>query len=264
MFPPRSSDPGARHGPACLCVADKDRGAEQRLVGPAASARARSIAAQVRSDTSSTSATSPAVQRRGWRKMAVNRPHHVHRSPPERDGNHCAQAHSGDVAPVELRQLGRTALELRIETQIESMPRAFTRGRIFAELCDEGFPSGSGAALLQRQAGLGSVERLDLALFVDGKHNGVRVCGALRSLTRARSRSRSAGVTEMEIPVRMSQTRTPPVRRESLPRFKCQTRSTRERPMRMVIRGVVALLILVARLWSWALAGPPGRGLALS
>jgi hypothetical protein len=163
--------------------------------------------------------------------MAVNRPHHVHRSPPERDGNHRAQAHSGDVAPVELRQLGRTALELCIETRIESTPRAFTRGRIFAGLCDEGFPSRSGAALLQRQAGLGSVGRLDLALFVDGKHNGVRVCGAaLRSLTRARSRSRSAGVTEMEIPVRMSQTRTPPVRRESLPRLKCQTRSTSGRP----------------------------------
>jgi hypothetical protein len=33
---------------------------------------------------------------------------------------------------------------------------------------------GSGAALLQRQAGLGAVERLDLALLVDGKHDGVR------------------------------------------------------------------------------------------
>ena len=32
---------------------------------------------------------------------------------------------------------------------------------------------GSGAALLQRQAGLRSVERLDLALLVDGKHDGV-------------------------------------------------------------------------------------------
>jgi hypothetical protein len=33
--------------------------------------------------------------------------------------------------------------------------------------------------------------------------------------------------------------------------------------MRMVIRGVVALVILVAAYWSWALAGPRGRGLAL-
>jgi hypothetical protein len=33
---------------------------------------------------------------------------------------------------------------------------------------------GSGAALLERQAGLGPVERLDLALFVDGKDDGVR------------------------------------------------------------------------------------------
>ena len=32
---------------------------------------------------------------------------------------------------------------------------------------------GPGAALLQRQAGLGPVERLDLTLFVDGQHNGV-------------------------------------------------------------------------------------------
>ena len=31
-----------------------------------------------------------------------------------------------------------------------------------------------GAPLLQRQAGLGAVERLDLALLVDGKHDGVR------------------------------------------------------------------------------------------
>jgi hypothetical protein len=33
--------------------------------------------------------------------------------------------------------------------------------------------------------------------------------------------------------------------------------------MRMVIRGVVALIILVAAYWSWSLAGPRGRGLAL-
>ena len=32
----------------------------------------------------------------------------------------------------------------------------------------------SGAALLQGQAGLGAVERLDLALFVDGKDDRVR------------------------------------------------------------------------------------------
>jgi hypothetical protein len=36
----------------------------------------------------------------------------------------------------------------------------------------------------------------------------------------------SAGLTEKEIPVRMPQTRTPRVRRESLLRSKCQTRST--------------------------------------
>jgi uncharacterized protein GlcG (DUF336 family) len=33
---------------------------------------------------------------------------------------------------------------------------------------------GSGAALLERQAGLRSVERLDLALFVNGKDDGMR------------------------------------------------------------------------------------------
>jgi hypothetical protein len=33
---------------------------------------------------------------------------------------------------------------------------------------------GSSAAFLERQAGLGSVERLDLALFVDAEHDGVR------------------------------------------------------------------------------------------
>ena len=33
---------------------------------------------------------------------------------------------------------------------------------------------GLGAALLQRQARLGAVERLDLALFVDRQHHGVR------------------------------------------------------------------------------------------
>ena len=52
-------------------------------------------------------------------------------------------------------------------------------------------------------------------------------CGALRSLTRARSRSRSAVVTEIEMPVRIPKTRTPQVRRESLSGFKCQTSSTR-------------------------------------
>ena len=51
-------------------------------------------------------------------------------------------------------------------------------------------------------------------------------CGALRSLTRATSRSRSAGVTDMEMPGRMPQTRTPRVRQESPSGFKCQTRST--------------------------------------
>ena len=33
---------------------------------------------------------------------------------------------------------------------------------------------GSGAALLERKAGLGAVERLVLALFVDGQNDGVR------------------------------------------------------------------------------------------
>ncbi len=40
-------------------------------------------------------------------------------------------------------------------------------------------------------------------------------CGALRSLTRLRSRSMSAWVTEKETPVRIPQTRTPRVRGES-------------------------------------------------
>ena len=35
-------------------------------------------------------------------------------------------------------------------------------------------------------------------------------------------------MTEMEMPGRMPRTRTPRVRRESMPGFKCQTRSTRE------------------------------------
>jgi hypothetical protein len=38
---------------------------------------------------------------------------------------------------------------------------------------------------------------------------------------------RSAGLRVMEIPVRMRQTRMPPVQWESPPGFKCQTRSTR-------------------------------------
>ena len=51
-------------------------------------------------------------------------------------------------------------------------------------------------------------------------------CGAFRSLTTSRSRSSSAAVTENEIPVRMPQTGTPQVRRESLSGFKCQISST--------------------------------------
>jgi hypothetical protein len=52
---------------------------------------------------------------------------------------------------------------------------------------------------------------------------------------------------------------------QATPRKMTQRASiARERPMRMVIRGVVALLILVAAFWSWALAGPPGGSLALS
>src|SRR5665647_1924361 len=47
-------------------------------------------------------------------------------------------------------------------------------------------------------------------------------CGALRSLTRASNRRRSAGETVTVIPVRMRQTRTPQVRRESPTGFKCQ------------------------------------------
>ena len=54
-------------------------------------------------------------------------------------------------------------------------------------------------------------------------------CGALRSLTRLRSRSMAAEVTERETLVRIPQTRTARVRRESLPGLKCQTRSTRWR-----------------------------------
>jgi len=53
------------------------------------------------------------------------------------------------------------------------------------------------------------------------------LCGALRSRASAFSRRRSAGLRAMEIPVRMRQTRIRPIRWESLPGFKCQTRSTR-------------------------------------
>ena len=48
----------------------------------------------------------------------------------------------------------------------------------------------------------------------------------MRSLTKARSRSRSASEGERKTPGRMPQTRTLRVRRESLPGFKCQTRAT--------------------------------------
>ena len=44
--------------------------------------------------------------------------------------------------------------------------------------------------------------------------------GALRSLIPARSRSKSAEVTEREMPVRMPHTRTPRVPQESVPGFK--------------------------------------------
>jgi hypothetical protein len=47
-------------------------------------------------------------------------------------------------------------------------------------------------------------------------------CGAFRSLTSARSRSRSAEETERVTPARIPQTRTPQVQSESLIGFKCQ------------------------------------------
>jgi hypothetical protein len=47
-------------------------------------------------------------------------------------------------------------------------------------------------------------------------------CGAWRSLTKARSRSTSAGVIEGEMPVRMPRTRMPRARPESPPGFQCQ------------------------------------------
>jgi hypothetical protein len=47
-------------------------------------------------------------------------------------------------------------------------------------------------------------------------------CGALRSLVMASSRARSERVTEMEIPVRMRQARTPTAPRESEPGLLCQ------------------------------------------
>src|ERR1019366_3509647 len=53
------------------------------------------------------------------------------------------------------------------------------------------------------------------------------LCGALRSRARAFRRRRSAGLRVIDIPVRMRQTRMHPVRWESPPGFKCQTRSTR-------------------------------------
>src|SRR3954453_6142444 len=52
------------------------------------------------------------------------------------------------------------------------------------------------------------------------------LCGALRSRASAARRRRSAGLRVMEIPVRIGQTRTCRVRRESLPGFKCQIGST--------------------------------------
>ena len=47
-------------------------------------------------------------------------------------------------------------------------------------------------------------------------------CGALRSRTNARSRSRSAGRTEREMPLRIPQIRTPRTSQESPKGFKCQ------------------------------------------
>ena len=55
------------------------------------------------------------------------------------------------------------------------------------------------------------------------------LCGALRSRASTFRRRRSAGLRVMEIPVRMRQTRMRPVRWESPPGFKCQTRSTSSR-----------------------------------
>ena len=59
-------------------------------------------------------------------------------------------AHHGSVEHVQRREQGRRPVPLVVVGH------------------------GSGAAFLERQAGLRSVERLDLALFVDGKHDGVR------------------------------------------------------------------------------------------
>ena len=49
---------------------------------------------------------------------------------------------------------------------------------------------GSGAAFLERQAGLGSVERLDLALLVDAEHDRVRRRIHIDRRCRAASRRR--------------------------------------------------------------------------
>src|SRR3977135_98354 len=55
------------------------------------------------------------------------------------------------------------------------------------------------------------------------------LCGVLRFRVSTFRRRRSAGLRVMEIPVRMRQTRMRPVRWESPPGFKCQTRSTSKR-----------------------------------
>jgi dihydroxyacetone kinase len=53
---------------------------------------------------------------------------------------------------------------------VEHVERGEQRGRAVALVV---MGHGAGAALLHRQAGLGAVERLDLALLVDRQHDGM-------------------------------------------------------------------------------------------
>ena len=70
---------------------------------------------------------------------------------------------------------------------------------------------GAGATLLQRQAGLGAVERLDLALLVDRQHDGVRrrVDVEPDHVTQLVDELRIVGELELPDPVRLEPVRAP-------------------------------------------------------
>ena len=70
---------------------------------------------------------------------------------------------------------------------------------------------GAGAALLHRQAGLGAVERLDLALLVDRQHDGVRrrIDVEADDVAQLVDELRIVGELELPHPVRLQAVRAP-------------------------------------------------------